>query len=175
MSNLLTADILKVLTFSKGTNLIITVGNSFRSDDGVGSYIFSCLCRGRSPNSDNKEDELGLRPLFFLDAGYTPENIVDEAISLNPDTVVILDAADFGGEPGEVRLIPEEAIPETTLSTHMVPMSVVTCLIADATGAAIHFIGIQPKNVAMGEGLCEEVRAAADAIVEKIKVCAKPH
>ena len=120
---------------------------------------------GKHPNSSFQPTGLWA----VLDAGYTPENIVDEAIQLNPDNIVIFDAADFGGVPGEVRVIPAEAIPETTLSTHMISMNVVAALIAGDTGAKVCFIGIQPKSVEMGEGLSEEVKQSADVIVQRIK------
>ncbi|MDO8489347.1 MAG: hydrogenase 3 maturation endopeptidase HyCI, partial [Candidatus Omnitrophota bacterium] len=62
MSNLLDASLANLLTPKECLRtLIITVGNCFRADDGVGTYIAS-----------------GLRPgakLWVIDAGYTPENI----------------------------------------------------------------------------------------------------
>lgn len=153
MSNLLTGDVLSALNPGQGPDLFLTVGNSFRGDDGVGPYLASCLRQF---------------PVRLLDAGRTPENIIEDAIALKPARVIILDAADFGGEPGEVRLIPEEAIPETTLTTHMVPMNVVSGLITKSTGAKIVFVGIQPKTVAFGEKLSGEVKQAADLIAGEI-------
>jgi len=108
-------------------------------------------------------------PVRVVDAGHTPENIIDQVIGFKPPRIIILDAADFGGSPGEVRVIPEEAIPETTLSTHMVPMNVVSRLIVEDTGAEVFFIGIQPRTVAFGEGLTPAVQEAADQIVRTIQ------
>ncbi len=154
MSNSLTGDVLAVLNSGSGTSLFLTVGNLFRSDDGVGPYLASRLA--------------GL-PVRVVDAGHTPENIIDQVIGLKPSRIIILDAADFGGRTGEVRVIPEEAIPETTLSTHMVPMNVVSRLIKDDTGAEIVFLGIQPENVSLGEGLTPEVQEAAEQIFQTIQ------
>jgi hydrogenase maturation protease HycI len=159
MSNSLTGDVLSVLQPGQGPDLFLTVGNPFRSDDGVGSYLASCLKK---------------LPVRLLDAGQTPENIIEDTIALKPARVIILDAADFGGKPGEVRVIPEEAIPETTLTTHMVPMNVVSRLITESTSAKIVFIGIQPKTVALGEGLSSEVRQAANEIVTVVRENFKP-
>jgi hydrogenase 3 maturation protease len=159
MSNSLTGDVLAVLSSGPGSPLFLTVGNSFRSDDGVGPYLAS---------------RLAALPVRVVDAGYTPENIIDEVTGLKPSQIVILDAADFGGKPGEVRVIPEEAIPETTLTTHMVPMNVVSKLLTEGTGAKAVFIGIQPKTVALGEGLSPEVRQAADEIVAAVLKNFKP-
>ncbi len=153
MSNSLTDSVLGVLKPGHGLDLFLTVGNPFRGDDGVGSYLASRL------------KEL---PVRFLDAGQTPENRIDEAVALKPSRVIILDAADFGGKAGEVKVIPEEAIPQTTLTTHRVPMSVVSGWIARQTAAQIVFIGIQPKTVAFGEELSREVKDSADRIAEAI-------
>ncbi|OGX14138.1 MAG: hydrogenase maturation peptidase HycI [Omnitrophica bacterium RIFOXYB12_FULL_50_7] len=154
MSNLLTGDVLAVLNSGSGAPLFLTVGNLFRSDDGVGPYLASRLV---------------VLPVRIVNAGHTPENIIDEVVGHKPSRIIILDAADFGGRPGEVRVIPEEAIPETTLTTHRVPMNVISRLIKDDTGAKVVFLGIQPKTVSLGEGLTPEVQAAADEIIETIK------
>ena len=83
--------------------------------------------------------------------------------------IFIFDAADFSGSAGEVRLIPKECVPETTMSTHMIPLNVVTELIASSIDVKVFFIGIQPKSVAMGEGLSDEVKKAADEIISVVK------
>ncbi len=137
-----------------GVTLIITAGNSFRQDDGVGPYIAS-----------------GIRPtstLKVINAGYTPENIIEEAVSLNPQSIVFIDAADFNSQAGDIRLIPEESIPETTVSTHMIPLNIISRLIADSIKSKIAFIGIQPKSTQFGEDMCPEVKSAADTIVRTI-------
>ena len=138
----------------KGTNLVITAGNSFRSDDGVGPYLYTLL--------------KGCSGLTVIDAGYTPENIVDEAIGINPDYIVVIDAADFQGRPGEIRIVSDDLIPTSTLSTHAIPLNVITRLIEESTGAATVFIGIQVRSVMMGEGLSPEVQAAAELLSQEI-------
>lgn len=134
------------------TTLIITVGNTLRSDDGVGPYIASQF-QTADPS------------LVLLDAGDRPENILDQAIGLKPAKVIIVDAADFGGRAGEARVIPEELIPQATLSTHTFPLPVISKILARDTGAQVLFLGIQPKNVGLKEGLSEEVRKTAREII----------
>ncbi|MDD5218731.1 MAG: hydrogenase 3 maturation endopeptidase HyCI [Candidatus Omnitrophica bacterium] len=153
MSNLLTAEVSDALKPSSGSGLILTAGNPFRRDDGVGPYIASRL-QGSSAK--------------IIDAGLTPENIIDEVIGLKPDRMTVIDAADFGGYPGEVKVIPEDLIAETSLSTHEIPMNVITKIISDGTQAEVVFIGIQPQTVALGEGLSERVQASAEAIIQTV-------
>ena len=126
-----------------------------RSDDGVGSYIFSKVISSKF--------------LKVVNAGYTPENIIDKVTELSPKRIIIIDAADFGGFPGEVRVIDSEHIPEASLSTHAVSLKVIAKILFEDTRADIIFIGIQPKNVALGEELSPEVSASADGIINYLK------
>jgi hydrogenase 3 maturation protease len=155
MSNLLTDDIIAALEPQTDNSLIITAGNSFRRDDGVGPFIAEKLKQAGLTN--------------VIDAGHTPENIVDQVIELAPGNIVFIDAADFSGAPGQTKIIPEEHIAETTLSTHMIPLNVVSALIADSIKTTITFIGIQPADVSFGEGLTTEVQKTAGLIVLKLK------
>jgi len=143
----------------------MTVGNSFRSDDGVGPFIADRLAAWEDAEG-LRESEGSEISLDWINAGQNPENIIEDAIARNPDRLVVIDAADFGGKPGEARIIPSGLIPESTLSTHMVPLSVITQLIADATGSETVFLGIQAVSFALGEGLTIAVQETGEAIVK---------
>lgn len=153
MSSLLTDEVKRALVpGSGGLTLIVTVGNSLRGDDGVGPYIAS---RVTNPKPG----------LHILDAADRPEDCIDAAIAFHPAKTVILDAADFGGKPGEIRIIPQEAIPDSTLSTHTFPLKIITKILEQETGSSVFFIGIQPENVFWGEGLSESVLRTAEEII----------
>jgi hydrogenase 3 maturation protease len=183
MSNLLAGNLTNLLTPQEFSHtLIITVGNCFRADDGVGPYIASGLRQSAK--------------LSVIDAGSTPENIIDEVTKLFaqhpalfdrpvrasaqhpalPDRpvrasvrrIIFIDAADFGGAPGESRLIDSEHIPEPSLSTHRVPLPVISRILYEDTQAKVYFIGIQPKSVEHKAELSEEVKSAADALIRHI-------
>lgn len=150
---MLTADVIELLKpESSGTLLVITVGNLLRSDDGAGPYIAE---QAKRPKNG----------IIILDAGERPEDIVWQAIEFMPGRVVIIDAADFGGEPGEVHAIPEEFMPENPISTHRFPLRVISRLVTEDTGATVDFICIQPESVGFGEGLSDTVRSSAEEIV----------
>ncbi len=157
MLNLLTDDIKKILKPDKDKKtLIITVGNTLRSDDGIGPYISQNL----NKNIDNT---------IIFDAGNKPENIIDQAVSIKPQKTIIIDAADFKGKTGEIRHIPNEYIPDTTLSTHTFPLKVIAQILKEDTGSEIFFLGIQPKSVGMGEEMSKEVKNTGDAIISFLK------
>lgn len=138
-----------------GITLVITVGNYLRSDDSVGPYIAGNI---HSPRKN----------LIVLDAGDRPENFIDRAVEANPTKTIIIDAADFGGVPGELRIIPEHVIPDKPLSTHSFPLSIIARLLAEDTGSEVSFLGIQPENMDFGEGLSPKVKSAADEIIKLI-------
>ena len=150
---MLTAELNDLFTFSdKNPLLIITIGNSYRSDDGVGPYI------ARQVNKYKKD-------FTILNAEDQPENIIDEATRLKPGKIVIIDAADFGGMPGEIRLIEKKDIPDTSLSTHSFSPNILAAIIEEDTGADVLFLGIQPESIQFGEGISKPVKEAAKRII----------
>ena len=132
--------------------LILTVGNDLRSDDGAGPYIAKHV---HSPK----------KGVHIIDAGERPEMVLDQAAALRPARTVIIDAADFGGAPGEARLISEQFIPECTLSTHTFPLRAVAKILAEDTSADVYFIGIQAVSVSYGEQMSPTVKQTADGII----------
>ncbi len=155
MSNLSTAELQETLKPKPGLNCLITAGNSFRSDDGLGPYIASRL--------KNFSD------LEVFNAGDRPEDIIDEVISKKPSHMTVIDAANFGGAPGEIMTIPEDRLAETSLSTHRIPLNVITKVIQSEIETQVTFLGVQPKEVGLGEGLSKEVKETADQIINAIK------
>lgn len=146
---------------ASGVTLVITVGNAYRTDDGVGPYIAEGVTFPK-------------RHIVILNANDRPENIIDRAIGLCPGRTIIIDAADFNGSPGEVRLIPEEAVPDVIHSTHRFPLNIVSRIIADDTGSEIFFLGIQYKSMAFGELLSPDVLDTARKIIGMISETACP-
>ena len=116
----------------------------FRKDDGVGPYIASLL-KQKNP------------PFKIIDAQDKPENIIEDVIALDPDIILIIDAADFKGTSGEIRLIDAQDIDQSVLSTHMIPLSLMYHLFKEDTDAEVYFIGIQVKDVSLGEGVSEKL------------------
>jgi hydrogenase 3 maturation protease len=146
----LTAEVKRCLELRQGQNVVVTLGNACRGDDGVGPYIAARLVTRDG--------------LTVIDAATTPENFVEELIALNPAYILFLDAADFGGAPGEARLIAPADIPDFTLSTHMFPLSAICGLIASVIPAEIRVLGVQIADCSFGEGLSAAVKETAEAV-----------
>lgn len=138
----------------RGRTLVITLGSELRADDGVGPSVFSRL-KPRRPD------------LRVMDAGTVPENIAQTAIDWKPDKIVLIDAANFGGAAGELRIIPLEAINrQTVLSTHSFPLSVTFSIVKEDTGAELVILGVQVKNLDYKEGLSPEVEETASKLAQ---------
>lgn len=104
----------------------------------------------------------------MIDAGSRPEDVVFDAIEIMPSRIVIIDAADFGGLPGDIAVIPDDAIDQKTFSTHSIPMSLFSSILREDTGAEVSFIGIQTNLTELGEGLSPGVKKSADQILERL-------
>jgi hydrogenase 3 maturation protease len=156
MYGLLTAEIRNLFKLESGITLIITIGNQLRSDDGVGPYIAKNVQKTR-------------KHIHVLDARDRPEDIISGTAGIRPDRTIIIDAADFGGKPGEIRLIPEDVIPDKSLSTHSIPLRVITRILAEDTGSEVFFLGIQPGSMEFGEGLSQPIKESAAEIIKLIR------
>ena len=155
MLNLLNKEVQHILSFNCTQKiLLLGMGNDFRSDDGIGTYIIEHL-----KSSEN---------IFILNMRNTPEMFLDDILQIHPDKTILFDAADFQGNPGEVRYIPQEYINNSTLSTHAFPPGVIAELIKQDTNSEVYFIGIQALNFKLGEQLSPPVKKTGDLLIKFI-------
>lgn len=136
-----------------GTVVVIGMGNRLRSDDGIGSIVAEQLhTRGT---------------VTVFDAGVNLENYHGKIVALQPDRLIIVDAVDFGGSPGEIRILPARTIETVNLfSTHNVSISLFIHYVQSAISADIIILAVQPKSLVFGETLSPEVAQAARTIEE---------
>ncbi len=133
--------------------LIVGVGSNYRKDDGVGNYIAESL-----------KDVV-----ISIPAEENPELYIEMIKALKPETVLIFDAADFDGVPGDVREIKENEIDNLTISTHTLPLSIFSHMLKMDTNIKVRIIGIKPENISYGKGLTESVKKSADNIINYLK------
>lgn len=129
----------------EGSFLILGVGNPERGDDGIGNYVVSKL------GTEHR-----------LDCGPVPENYTGKIRKINPQKILIVDAVDFGGQPGETTLTEAENAVGVTLSTHSLPLSLLCKMLPDSK---VYLLGIQPKDFG---SMTAEVRASGDRLAEKL-------
>lgn len=138
------------------TLLIITMGNKLREDDGVGPYIAEHVTL-TNPN------------IKLVNVGDRVENIIEEIELNHPNKVILIDATDFGGQVGEIRLIPAELLPEKGVSTHSFPLKAILAYLKEEfESIEVKIIGIQVKSTGYNEGINREVLDSANLLIKYI-------
>ena len=115
-----------VRAVAKGNVVIVGVGNALKADDAAGPVLAETL-RKRFPDR-------------VFDAGQVPENYLGPIRRARPDTILLVDAADFGGAPGDVRLASDGDVGGLALGTHAAPLSMFMALAAADAGVPFHVI-----------------------------------
>jgi len=123
-------------------DIIITLGNKFRGDDGAGS-LFGNIIRGHVPWE-------------VFDGGDAPENITGLILKSCPETILIVDAMDFSGSPGDFKLVTSNDLGNFSISTHGALKPFVDYL-KMMTGAKLHILGFQPKRLGLEYKISPEV------------------
>ncbi|MGD9497988.1 MAG: hydrogenase maturation protease [Armatimonadota bacterium] len=134
--------------------VVMGVGNELRGDDGIGVLLAERL------------EQCVDCPVFVT--FDLPEDYAVKAADLRPDVLLVLDAADFGGEPGQVRLIRALEIPPTAGVTHRPSLQMLARFLELDAGAQTWVLGVQPDitRVGLGAQMCAPVLRAADALEE---------
>lgn len=146
--------------FIEGNVCLMGIGNRHWHDDGVGSYIAEALesCPG----------------LDVVDAGFIPENHLETVAGMHPDTILMVDATDFGGEPGQARLIYPDKVAYSGVSTHAGSLRMLAEYMQARTHAHVALLAIQPADTSAGESLSPAVSDTLEDLLENLPaVCRK--
>jgi hydrogenase 3 maturation protease len=140
---------------------VLGVGSDLRGDDAAGLLVARQIERAAA-KARAESAKPGRGPAFrVFHGGTTPENLTGEIRRWAPTHLVIVDAADFGGEPGAIRLIDPEDAGGVSFSTHSLPLSVLASYIQSQAPCEIMLLGIQPASVEFGAPVSAKVRSAA--------------
>jgi hydrogenase 3 maturation protease len=140
----------------RGRSVLVGIGNTMRGDDGFGPHLVAAL-----------KDKV---VFDLVDCGTAPENHIFPILERNPETVVFLDAANFGGAPGEIRVLEMSEVAEISFSTHSASLNLLADLFREANPLLnICIVAIQPKDTALGARMSEEVRQGIAALKKTFK------
>ncbi len=130
------------------------------------------------------DEGIGIRAVEELDKRYRfPENVelLDGGTSgiellsyiCGRDYLIIIDAIRSGNPPGTVLRVEGEDVPArflTRISPHQLGISdlLAAATLTDELPGKLVLFGIEPKEIVMGIGLSDEVRAAMDHLVEVV-------
>ncbi len=128
--------------------LVLGVGNRMMGDDAFGPLVVERL---RKRNLEKK---------ITLWSGESPESYLGKF--RRSKTLVIIDTARLGKEPGTVELVDADKI-KGPCSTHKIPLSLI---IKQLKPKKVYFIAAQPKSVEFGAGPSQEIKKAVEKAVE---------
>jgi hydrogenase 3 maturation protease len=123
--------------------------------------------RGQSPSrrSARRGQPPSVRRVKIFLGETAPENLTGEIKRFRPSHLVVIDAAEAGHKPGHLSLIEVSAIGSGgALSTHNLPISVLTDYLQKDTGCQVLVLGIQPASIHFGAEPTAAVLAAAERL-----------
>ena len=111
---------------------------------------------------------LDLENVQIINAGTVPESFTSQIREYEPTHVLMVDAAHIEEEPGVSRVIPTQLICDGCLSTHKLPLTVLTNYLDKTLGAKVGLVGIQPLSILFGEEMNPELVKAAEEVADAI-------
>ena len=117
---------------------ILGIGNILKGDDAAGPLV----CRRL------KEAKISAG---LIDAGTVPENYIQRIIKKAPQTLIVIDAIDFGAEAGTIRIFKPEHLDSLVVSTHTLSPRLFIDVIRRSIRVDVYFIGIQPAQTQLGQ------------------------
>lgn len=133
--------------------VLMGVGNILRGDDAFGVML-------------GERIEHRIAPRVFVTHDL-PEDYAVKAADLRPDVVLVLDAINFGGEPGELHLVAARDIPPTPGVTHRPSLEMMARFLEVDAGAEMWVLGVQPEMTSVGVG--DEMSAPVTEALEAVE------
>jgi hydrogenase 3 maturation protease len=137
-----------------GRVCVLGIGNRLKGDDGAGPALIDRLA--------------GHGKLHCLDAGVAPENYLEKIVALKPDTILLVDAVDFGGAAGSCRLFSAGEIAGGQLSSHALSLRMTCDYLQQRISARVFVLGIQPAQINMNQPLSAAVGSAVDKLAAEL-------
>ncbi|MBI2914775.1 MAG: hydrogenase maturation protease [Firmicutes bacterium] len=119
---------------------LLGVGNRARQDDGAGPAVVRQVKRIAG----------AVRGLLVVDCGERPEDMLDHVVDARPSSILWVDAVDLREQPGTYFLLEPDQGGAGVLSTHRIPIGLISRLMRPRTGADIAVLGIQIESCALG-------------------------
>ena len=131
----------------RSSTAIVGIGNVLKGDDASGPLVCEKL---RQANVS----------AHVIDASTVPENYIRTIIRKKPQNLLLIDAIDFGGESGEIRVFKPEQLSSLVISTHTLSPRIFIDMIRKSIELDVYCIGIQPAQTQLGTPVSEQVSKA---------------
>ena len=131
---------------------VLGIGNELKGDDGFALAVLQELEKAGSEK-------------MLLWGGNSPESVLHKMRGKKIERLWIVDAADFGGKPGE--LAETEKLPEkVVLSTHSTSLAQFVRYVKEEIGIQeVRLLLVQAKKLEFGEGMTKMVEKAVPKAV----------
>ena len=141
-------------TLLHGRVAIVGVGNIDYGDDGFGVRLAEQLVSS------------GLADVIV--AGNTPERFIGRIADEGFDTVLFIDAVEFGAEAGSAVLLDsdEMAAKFPQLSTHKISLGLFSKWVESNGTTKAWLLGVQPESLKASVGLTNTVQTTLDVLAE---------
>jgi hydrogenase 3 maturation protease len=140
--------------------VVLGVGAPENGDDAAGVFCAEEIRRGLQGRRPRR-----IKVIVGADA---PEGATGLIRRFRPSLVLIVDAALSKKRPGSVFFVARKDLAEEAMTTHAIPLGLLSAYIEDTIGCRVLLLGIQPKAVARGAPLSAPVRSAARAVAKEI-------
>lgn len=130
---------------------VLCIGSEIRTDDAFGPALAQRL---KEAVSDR---------VIVIDAGTVPENYTGTIRRLDPTHVLMVDTADMGLTPGELKLFEAKNIEGFTVSSHAPSLRVIAKYLAATTQAKVALLAVQPRSLEFGEALTCDLKGAVES------------
>lgn len=140
--------------------VILGVGNTLMGDDAAGPLVCERLA-GRSA-------------AVVIDAGTVPENYVGPIRRAAPDVLLVVDAIDFGGAAGQIRVFGSADICAFAFGTHALSFHLFLDELRRERLIDVRLIGIQAGSRDLAGTVSPAVQHAAEMVVEALGALFQP-
>lgn len=137
---------------AKDKTVIVCIGNTLKGDDGAAIALYEKL--------------VGQISAGLINAGTVPESYIQRIAKMSPACVLLIDAVDFGGSPGEIKVFAAQEIPEIASSTHVMSLRFFADMLRQQSEAKILLAGIQPEKLSLGMKLSDSVSKTVSELAE---------
>jgi len=134
----------------RGRIVLAGVGCRGRGDDALGPVLARRLA--------------GVSRIHAIDCGDRLEDWVGDIARESPDTVLVVDAVDFGGRPGAIAVVEADSLARSVLDTHRATLATAMAYLRWRTGADVLLVGVQPSPVGHDGAIGPEVAATIDSL-----------
>ena len=135
--------------------VVIGVGNPLKCDDNIGNIVVEKL-----------KNQIKKPNICFISAGATPENFIGKLMKIKPDLIYFIDAAEFEGKPGDIKLLDLREFSQGLVSTHGLPITIFKEFFPETK---IRIVGIKTENIEYGYKISQEINEKFQFIVKKIE------